>query len=341
MLHILINSSNSKKDPNIKYLSGYSPDFCMLAYDDISDKKCMFVVPFEINNYNGIKCYPFDLENLRKKLLGFFKRRTIKKIGVNNSFISLNELKRLKKLLPGEYVDNSKSFLKKRLRKTKEELEWIGKACKLTDLVFEKMVSLIRKGKLKTERDVFLFIKKQALEYDTEIAFDSVVATSSNAAKPHHISTNKKLNGFTIIDFGLRYKGYCSDCTRTIYVGNPSAKEIENYNLVLNAYNNAMIGLKKGVSLKEADSIARKMLGRWFVHSLGHGLGVEIHELPTLSPKSKYKLEEGIAFTVEPGIYHKDKYGIRIEDTVAFVSSKIKVLTKSKKDLIVIRKNRK
>jgi len=333
-----MNSSGNKNDPNITYLTGYSPEFCILAYDDASRKKCMFVIPFELSVYGGVKCISFDKTKFKKQLLRYFNKKVIRTIGLNKSFISLNEFKSLKKLLPAKYVDNSRLFLQKRKIKSKKEILYTKKACRLTDKIFSSLISKLRRGLLKTEKDVDMFIRKMTLELGVETAFDPIVATGANSSKPHHIPTTKKLSRFTVMDFGVKYNNYCSDLTRTIYVGNPTKNEIEAYKKVVEGYNTVFSALCKGIRLKEADSIVRKKLGKDFVHSLGHGVGVEVHELPLLSPSSKDELDEGMTFTIEPGVYFKGKYGVRFENTVAFSGNKLVSLTNSSKNLIIIKR---
>lgn len=338
MIHIFMNSSGNKKDPNITYLIGYSPEFCILVYDGVSRKKCMFVIPFELEVYKGVKCISFDKTKFKKQLLNYFNKKSIKTVGLNKSFISLNEFKNLKKLLPIKYVDNSKLFLQKRKIKSKKEIFYTKKACNLTDKIFSSIVNKLKKGILRTEKDVEMFIKKTILELGVEIAFNPIVATGTNSSKPHHIPTTKNLSKFTVMDFGVKYNNYCSDLTRTIYVGSPAKKEIEMYKNVLSAYDDAFSVLKVGTRFKEVDFVVRKRLGKNFVHSLGHGVGVEVHELPILSPSSKDKLDEGMVFTIEPGVYFKGNYGVRFENTVAFSENKLISLTNSPKNLIVVKK---
>ncbi len=336
MLHILMNESESRKDLNIQYLSGYNPNFCILAYDDKTKKKCLFVASFEIDMFKGVKCFAFNKDTFRKTLLKYFKKSSIKTIGINKGSLSLNVYKRLKKLLPAKYVDNIKLFSEMRIIKSVKEISYMKKASRLTDLAFNQIVSMIKKKKLKTENDIYFFIKKFALENEVELAFDPVVATAGNAAKPHHIAECKKLKGFTVIDFGFRYKGYCTDMTRTIYSGKPSLKEIEMYNFVLDRFKQAVSMLKKGALLKKVDIAIKKAIGKKLVHSLGHGVGIEVHELPILAHVSKDRLKNGMVFTIEPGMYYKNKMGIRIEDTFAFTGGKAKSLFRSTKKLIVL-----
>ena len=153
---------------------------------------------------------------------------------------------------------------------------------------------------------------------------------------PHYKKNNKKLKkGFCVIDFGVKYNGYCSDMTRTIFIGRPSKKDINFYNMVLKSQTRAIKRLKPGVCCKTIAKEARKHLGKHqkkMIHSIGHGLGKKIHEKPYIRIKSNEKLDKGMMFTIEPGIYLKN-YGIRIEDTIILKNKPI-ILTKSEKRLI-------
>jgi len=172
-----------------------------------------------------------------------------------------------------------------------------------------------------------------------ELAFNPVVASGKNAAVPHHAPENIKLKkGFCVIDFGIKYKGYCSDATRTIYIGRPKEKEIRLYNFLLrmqkDAIKNAKIG-KKCSDLYNKVNEDLKEYKKYFTHGLGHGIGIDVHELPNLTEKSKDILKRGMAFTIEPGIYFKNQLGIRIEDDI-LLTKKAEILTKTKKGLMVI-----
>ena len=168
------------------------------------------------------------------------------------------------------------------------------------------------------------------------MAFKTIVASGKNSSFPHHTTKNKKLQrGFCIIDYGVRYKGYCSDTTRTVYLGKPSKKEVEIYNKVLQVQKDAIFMLEPGKTCGEIDASVRKVLGDRFTHGLGHGVGIEIHEMPSFQPDSKHVLENNMVFTIEPGVYYESIYGIRIEDTV-LLKGKAVCLTKAPKGLLRI-----
>ena len=166
-----------------------------------------------------------------------------------------------------------------------------------------------------------------------------IVASGSNASSPHHKPSNAKIKkGFCVIDFGVKYRGYCSDITRTVYAGRPSLKEKEIYNSLLKIQEEAINLAKNNKKCSELYDFVNESLGKYkkyFTHGLGHGVGVEIHEMPNLTLNSKDRIKDGMAFTIEPGIYISGKFGIRIEDTILFKNRPI-ALTKTSKDLLII-----
>jgi Xaa-Pro aminopeptidase len=400
MLHLFINSSDYKKDPNIVYLTGYNPGFCILVYDDVSKKKCFFLTSFEVGMYKGIHSFCFSRDNFKKNIYSFFNKKLLNninkkyvsnnkedvsdnnfvniknkisnknnvqdinyninsnlnknsskdlnsnlffQIGVNMASISVNELKAFKRLLNAKFIDNSNIFLKKRKIKNQDEIIKIKHACHLSDKILKQLVFDLKSKKFNdklknnlTEKDILLYLKKKIVELGSSCAFEPIVASNINSTFPHHISSDKKLNGFVLIDFGVKYDGYCSDITRMFYFGVPKKSELIEYNNILSLHKSVINSLKKGVKLNSLDNIVRKKIGSKFKHALGHGIGVEVHELPLLNPSSKEVLEEGMVFSIEPAIYIKNNFGIRVEDTISFYNNKIEILTKFPKKLIFI-----
>jgi len=216
--------------------------------------------------------------------------------------------------------------------KEKEELENIRKSMQIVEKVFKDVRKEIKKPEL-TEIVLAQFIQKKGLLYGAEgISFPAIVASGAHAAIPHHVPENKKLvRGESIIlDFGFKYKNYCSDFTRTVFLGHAPKKLAEAYNQVEKAYNEciALISSQKTTGdqayQKAVNVLAEKHLDKYFTHSLGHGTGLEIHELPNLSPKSNDMLQDGMVFSIEPGVYMTKLGGIRIEDLVYMEKGKVK-----------------
>ena len=176
-----------------------------------------------------------------------------------------------------------------------------------------------------------------------DVSFDTIIAFGVNAAVPHHETSSDTLkeNSCILMDFGCKYKGYCSDITRTLYFGQPDSEFLSAYDLVLSANVLAEEEIFAGMTGKNGDKIARDYLdkngiGQYFTHSLGHGIGLNIHESPYLSRKGEEVLTDNMVFSIEPGVYFDGKFGIRIEDTVLLSGGKVKRLFNDDKKLIVL-----
>jgi len=224
--------------------------------------------------------------------------------------------------------------------KPKEEILKIKKACRTTDAIFDVILKQDLKSMTEIElRDFILIeIKKRKLKP----SFPPIVAGGKRAGNEIHPKpTDNKLSGFVIIDFGVIYQKYMSDMTRTIYVGAPKKEEKEIYDLLLKSEELGINIASVGMYCADVDDIVRKSLGKYkkyFIHMLGHGVGTKIHEEPKLYYKlTKPILKENMVITIEPGLYMKNKLGIRIEDTCLMTKKGCIPLTKSKKDPIVIR----
>ncbi len=225
--------------------------------------------------------------------------------------------------------------------KTPKEIEYIKTACEITDQIFTEVLAFIKKDKNRTETQVQDFIMTAIKKRRLRPSFPAIVASGAHAGSEIHPKpTNKKLQGFTIIDLGVRYDGYCSDMTRMVYVGEPSQKELDIYQIVLDAQ---LLGVKlsrAGIECSLVDASVRSSLGiykRYFIHTLGHGVGRKIHEQPRLYEKYiKPILKEEMVVTIEPGIYIPKKLGIRIEDTIVITKKIPIILTKTSKKLVCI-----
>lgn len=224
--------------------------------------------------------------------------------------------------------------------KDDNEIAKIRRACEITDNCFTHLLEYIKVGM--TERQIAFEIEKYFIENGANgLAFDTIVASGENSSKPHAVPTKRKIqSGDNItIDFGAKYKGYCSDMTRTIFVGSVSDEVRNLYNFILEGQLRATNKIKDGVDGKSvARGVQIEYNARNFelIHALGHGVGLEVHELPYLSYRSSYILKENMVVTNEPGIYIPEKIGIRIEDTILVNKLESEVLTKSSKELIVI-----
>ncbi|MSP78700.1 MAG: aminopeptidase P family protein [Dehalococcoidia bacterium] len=231
------------------------------------------------------------------------------------------------------------SWVIDQLRATKdaEELRLIARACEITDLAFETIAPTIEIGE--TEKSIAWRLEKVMREAGAEgLAFDTIVAAGPNAALPHHLPSDKQVQQYEpiVIDFGAKYSGYCADTTRTVCVGGTDDTMRKIYDIVLGAQLTASETVRQGMSGGDADKIAREIIekagyGDKFGHSLGHGIGLEVHEFPRVGPNSKDTLENGMPFTIEPGIYLPGWGGVRIEDTVVMENGRVRALNKAHK----------
>jgi len=233
-------------------------------------------------------------------------------------------------------VELKKTFL----IKSQEEIELIKKASNITEKAFYKSIKKIRKGI--TERALKNIIEQNLKKLGASgPSFDTIVAFQENSAIPHHKAGDRKLNKneVVLIDMGAVYKGYSSDMTRTLFYGKPPIKFVSCYEAVKKANELAIEKITEGITGKEADEISRNslkevFLDTYFTHSLGHGVGLNIHEAPTLSKNGEEKLKENMVFTIEPGVYFPNEFGIRIEDTVVMKKSPKRLFTDDKKLII-------
>lgn len=334
------NLDSSRTSPNMAYFSGYDGLGALI----IPKKKEAFLIApkmeLERAKRGYIKnVYPIDKKKFFESLRGILAKKKIKakKIAIDGQNFSLNFYRNMKKELKTKAKDISLECLKLRSVKTEKEIKIIKKGFNHADKILEKAIKSIRS--LKTETNVAAFLEYEAKKLGLGTSFEPIVASGKNASMPHHKPENTKLNkGFCVIDFGVKYRGYCTDCTRTIYIGKPDNKEKDIYNFLLgiqkNIVNNIKINDNCG-KIYEKCVKELKEYSKYFIHGLGHGVGVEIHEMPNLSLGSKDKIMKNMAFTVEPGIYIPKKLGIRIEDTI-LMKTKPELLTKVSKDLLII-----
>lgn len=263
---------------------------------------------------------------------------------INSNIINNDEILKKYKFI---FKDSSIFFNDMRIIKKDSELNKIKFACKLTDKIFSKTIDFIKNNISSNklfETDIVNFMKKLMIDNNVSESFPIIVASGKNSSCPHHKPSGKFQNGFCIIDFGIKYEGYCSDMTRTIFVGEPTQKEKDLYIELLRIQEKIIEESKPNVKLDYLDSLIKKLLGensKYFIHSLGHGVGLEIHEKPFFR-EDKY-LKSGMVLAIEPGIYFSDSknkfeklFGIRIEDTI-FIDKNQEILTKSNKDLIIIK----
>ncbi|QUG42347.1 aminopeptidase P family protein [Psychrobacillus sp. INOP01] len=229
-----------------------------------------------------------------------------------------------------------------RVIKSEEELVNMRKAAELADYAIEVGCKEIAEGK--TELEILNAIELAVKEKGAaQMSFDTMVLSGPKTASPHGTPGDRKIQkgDFVLFDLGVVYKGYCSDITRTVAFGEPTPDKREIYETVRRAEEAAVEAVKPGITAMELDKIARDVIteagyGEYFTHRLGHGLGISVHEFPSITGVNDMKLETGMVFTIEPGIYHPDITGVRIEDDVVVTENGVEVLTKFPKELQIL-----
>jgi Xaa-Pro aminopeptidase len=327
-------------DPNMMYFSGYS-GFGALV---ITPKKAVLIA-HKAEHERAKKTSRIRAIAAKGKLSEEMKKLVKKRrprIGIDKNRMTINFYKALKTATKARFVDVSAQCLRLRAAKTTEEVGIIRKACKITDEILQKTLRNFKQ--FKTEAEVSAFLINETNKLGLTTSFKPIVASGSNACQAHHEVENTQLKkGFCIIDFGIRYKGYCSDISRTIYLGKPSLWEIALYQEVLDVQNKLISQCKMGKSFIQIHQNALKLFGKhakYFTHLIGHGVGTEIHENP--NPKKTQRrpvtnLLENSVITIEPGLYFPGKLGIRIEDDILVTKKGPEVLTKTGKNLLVIK----
>lgn len=265
-------------------------------------------------------------EKLRKK-----HRLTI--IEYEGDHLTVNRLKGFKKVLKKcKWKNGDQKIERKRAIKTSVEIRKLKRSQAINEQIFRTIKRRLKPGI--TEQQVAQAIRELAHKHGADgLAFEPIIAFGSHSSIPHHENTTKKLKkgDLILIDMGVIYHKYHSDMTRVLFTKAPTPKQKEVYLQVLSAQEAAIAALKPGKSAQSIDKIARKQLGEPFTHSLGHGVGLEIHEQPSLSEENTERLKPGMVVTIEPGMYFPGKFGIRIEDMLLITQNGAKNLTKVKK----------
>ena len=329
------------KKSNVTYFSGFQGDSSALLIGKnfrklITDGRYTEQAIQQAKNFTLVE----QTEGLYKKIVEEIKISGCKKIGFEGLVMTFAEYSYLKKELDGVEF---KSVELDTLRQVKDraEIENIRVACEIADTAFKKVLAVIKPGirEIEVAAELEYFMRRLGSE---AAAFTTIVASGWRGSLPHGTATDKKISAGELVtmDFGATYNGYCSDITRTICVGKASDDQRKIYNLVLDAQLYGLEIITSGKGGKEIDAAVRDRLtaagyGRFFVHGLGHGVGLEIHEEPRLSKLSKCeKLLPNMIVTDEPGLYLGNFGGVRIEDTVLVTSGKAQPLTRSPKNLI-------
>ena len=335
------------RDENaIYYECGYSSDnalFLSLGSEKwlITDSRYTTEAKEQVNGAEVV-----ESSNLLKSARTLLRSRNVLKVIFDPKDWSVFDLEELKKRLPNLFfLPKPNLSHKKRMVKSSEEIALLKQAVRLGSEGFDKFAEYINHYGLGDKEKHLHFEAKASLSHKGEydLSFDPIVAINGNAAKPHAKSCDVELKhkDLLLVDAGIKYKRYCSDRTRTVFVGDCvdfginqrffSKKIQKAYDLVRKAHDEAIAKARSGMTGAQIDNLAREVIekggmGDYFVHSTGHGVGLDIHEMPYISSRSQTVIEDGMVFTIEPGIYIPKEFGIRIEDMVVMREQKAEVL---------------
>lgn len=312
---------------NIHYLSGFSGSEIKVL---VSGKRASFF------------CGPLYYEEAKERVKGPFQIirelkpeffRGFKRIGIEENSVYLKDYFFLQKLLPGVKFIPCRDFIESfRLIKEIKEIELLKKSATVTREVFSSLMKQLKPGmsELKVAGIIRSLLREKGAEDES---FPPIVASGTRSSFPHATASKKIIEEkeSIILDFGGSFQGYKSDFTRTVFLGKIGRKENRINTLLKKAIGLAMAKIRPGVIIAEIDQAARRLLngegyGKYFIHNLGHGIGLDTHELPFISPKNRERLKRGMVFTIEPGIYIPDWGGLRREDMVVVTKTGCAVL---------------
>ena len=312
----------------------------------ISETDAVFITDFryveqasrQIEGYEIVQHTQTLIEEVAKQV----ERLGIQKLGFEQDDLSYATFSSYEKALKTTLIPVSGAVEKLRLIKCEAEIKILKEAAEIADAAFRHILDFIRPGvrEIDVANELEFFMRKQGA---TSSSFDIIVASGVRSALPHGVATEKVIEKGELVtlDFGAYYKGYCSDITRTVAVGEVSDELKRIYDVVLQAQLRGVEHIRAGMTGREADALTRDYIsacgfGEYFGHSTGHGLGMEVHEMPALSMRSDTVLQPGMVVTVEPGIYIAGLGGVRIEDDIVITENGNERLTLSPKDLITL-----
>ncbi|MBO4538991.1 MAG: aminopeptidase P family protein [Clostridia bacterium] len=323
-------------DPSdLFYLTHYKNNDAKILY--FGDDRYYFT---DARYFEEVESLPYIIKNIAF-FYNFFEENNIKTLETDVS-ITLDEYEKLKEKGVEKIIEPTAQIASLRAVKTETEIGFIQKAQRITDKTFSDVLSYVKEDMTEKELDRIL----KSLLYQNgadDLAFDPIVAFGSNTSKPHAHpgDTRLKKGDLITLDFGAKYNNYCSDMTRTVAFGEPDEEIKTIYETVLLAQQEAIASLHAGITGAEAQKIVTDIfeergVGEYFTHSLGHSLGIDIHENPCLSVRNNEPIPENAVTSVEPGLYFPKKFGVRIEDIVVFTKTGVRNLTNSEKKLIII-----
>lgn len=328
---------------NVRYMTGFTGTSGVAV---ISQQDAWFITDFryteqataQIDGYTIVEQEKTMEQELHKQL----KLHNIQSLAFEQDYVTYASYERYKELLAITFVPTSGIIEELRVVKTAEEIEVLREAGEIADKAFEHIVEFIRPGvkEIDVANELEMYMRSLGA---SSSSFDIIVASGERSALPHGVASEKVIENGELVtmDFGALYKGYCSDITRTVAVGDISDQLREIYEIVLASQKIGVEEIRPGMTGREADALTRdyitdKGYGDYFGHSTGHGIGLEVHEEPRLSYASDTTLTKGMIVTVEPGIYIPSVGGCRIEDDLVITEEGNERLTTSTKELITI-----
>jgi Xaa-Pro aminopeptidase len=334
--------------PNIRYLCGFTGSAGLLLVEEAGS---IFFTDVRYDTQAHDEVEGAKVVIARKAVvtalgewLARRKRARGRTIGVEAEHFTLAEKKRLAEVLPsGVRLKETTSIVERdRMVKDSDELDRIRAAVALGAKLFDRALEVLRPGVKETEvaGEMEFAARRAGAE---EMSFPTIIASGARSALPHGRASDQVIapGGFVVCDFGVILSSYCSDQTRTVWVGPVSEEARRAYQAVKEAQQAAIDAVKPGVAVREVDAAARKVLrkaglGRYFTHSTGHGVGLEIHEAPRVANGQPEILQPGMVITIEPGVYFPGKWGVRIEDMVAVTAGGCEVLTPTSKEFLAM-----
>ena len=347
LLHKKLDALLVTKPVNRNYLSGFTGSTAFLV---VTLRSALFVTDSRYTEQakkeiNG----EFELVEIKstkeyyKTIVDIVKKDKVNVLAIESRNLVFSQYETLKKYLPKKEISGQTGLIEElREIKTEEELAYIRKAVDIAEIAFEKTLKKIKPGISENEIAA-------ELEYNMRLSgaegpsFPTIVASGKRGALPHGVASEKKVNKgeLIVLDFGAVYKGYCSDLTRTVGLGIINKLFKNRYKVVYGAQQKAISSIKSGVILSVPDKKARIYLQKhsmekYFTHGLGHGIGMEIHENPSINSKIKGILKTNMVITIEPGVYFNGGSGIRIENDIIVNDKGCEILGKDQQRLVVL-----
>lgn len=327
---------------SIKYLTGLDAEGMLL----IDPKENLFITDSRyIESVNNSLTIETEIVACDQKEMNKYDYEAIFEgcadVGFEEKYVTYEKYKKYLEMFHVNLVETEGIVESQRIVKEDYEIEKIKKACEITDKAFEYIIKNIKKGM--TEKQIAFELEKAMILNGADgLAFETIVASGENSSMPHAVPTDRviKENDIILFDFGAKYQGYCSDCSRTVFVGNIPEEQKKVYEFVLEEQSKIISNFKEGTNIKNIirnREMDYNLENYEVMHAFGHGVGLEIHENPVLKSKQDNLLKRNSVIAIEPGVYFPGKFGIRIEDTCLVEKNECINLTKSVKTITRIK----